>query len=94
MRVTIKGQVTIPQHIRQKLGIRPNSEVDFVAEGDRVYIVKKRNEAPGSGIFRLLRSSATVRMSTDEIMKLTRGHADAVGAGGQQRDSGCIRRRS
>ena len=34
MRVTIKGQVTIPQHIREKLGILPNSEVDFLIEED------------------------------------------------------------
>ena len=40
MRVTIKGQVTIPQQIREKLGIKPHTEVDFVAEGERVYLVK------------------------------------------------------
>ena len=34
MRVTTKGQVTIPQHIREKLGITPSTEVDFVEEED------------------------------------------------------------
>ena len=38
MRVTIKGQVTIPEHIREKLGIRPQSEVDFIEERGRVYL--------------------------------------------------------
>ena len=33
MKVTAKGQVTIPVQIREKLGITPNSEVDFVEEG-------------------------------------------------------------
>ena len=44
MRVTTKGQVTIPQHIREKLGITPANEVDFIEEKGRVYLVKKREE--------------------------------------------------
>ncbi len=40
MRVTTKGQVTIPQHIREKLGITPATEVDFVEEEGRVFLVK------------------------------------------------------
>ncbi|MDR3557311.1 MAG: AbrB/MazE/SpoVT family DNA-binding domain-containing protein [Syntrophobacteraceae bacterium] len=72
MRVTSKGQVTIPQHIREKLGIAPNSEVDFLEEGDRVYILKKM----AGGLtkrFKPLRGVATVRMTTEKIMQLTRG---------------------
>ncbi len=42
MRVTTKGQVTIPQYIREKLGIAPATEIEFVEEKDRVYIVKKK----------------------------------------------------
>ncbi|MDD3926561.1 MAG: AbrB/MazE/SpoVT family DNA-binding domain-containing protein [bacterium] len=70
MRVTIKGQVTIPQHIRDKLGIRPATEIDFVEENDRVYIIKKKlpNEK-----FAGLRGIADVRTTTDEVMALTRG---------------------
>jgi AbrB family looped-hinge helix DNA binding protein len=41
MRVTIKEQVTIPQHIREKLGITPATEIDFVEEEGRVYLVKR-----------------------------------------------------
>jgi len=70
MRVTTKGQVTIPQHIREKLGIVPATDIEFVEEKDRVYIVKK--EGPGNNKFRKLRGVATVRMTTDEIMALTR----------------------
>ncbi|MBW1753262.1 MAG: AbrB/MazE/SpoVT family DNA-binding domain-containing protein [Deltaproteobacteria bacterium] len=40
MRVTTKGQVTIPQHIREKLGITPATEVDFVEEKDRIFLVQ------------------------------------------------------
>jgi AbrB family looped-hinge helix DNA binding protein len=76
MRITAKGQVTIPQHIREQLGLLPETEVEFVVEGDRVRLVKKatpaRRESRGQRAVRLLRGSGTVRMSTDEILALTR----------------------
>ena len=72
MRVTTKGQVTIPQHIREKLGILPATEIEFVEEKDRVYIVKKEDPENRNNRFRKVRGVATVRMTTDEIMALTR----------------------
>lgn len=72
MRITTKGQVTIPQHIREKLGITPATEIEFVEEKGRVYIVKKVDPKKPSLRFRKLRGVATVRMTTDEIMALTR----------------------
>ncbi|MEJ2165554.1 MAG: AbrB/MazE/SpoVT family DNA-binding domain-containing protein [Desulfobacterales bacterium] len=72
MRVTTKGQVTIPQHIREKLGILPATEIEFIEEKDRVYIVKKEDPENRNNRFRKLRGVATVRMTTDEIMALTR----------------------
>ena len=72
MRVTTKGQVTIPQHIREKLGIVPATNIEFVEEKDRVYIVKKEEPGNRNNKFRKLRGVATVRMTTDEIMALTR----------------------
>ena len=73
MRVTTKGQVTIPQPIREKLGIVASSEVDFVEEKGKVYIVKKNGSVPRGNVFRKLRGIASVKMSTEEIMSLTRG---------------------
>ena len=72
MRVTTKGQVTIPQHIREKLGIIPSNEVDFIEEKGRVYLVKKKGRNVGPRKFRKLRGIATVKMTTAEIMALTR----------------------
>ena len=71
MRVTTKGQVTIPLHIREKLGIAANSEVDFVEDAERVYILKKSGTGSEKR-FRALRGIATVKMTTDEIMAMTR----------------------
>lgn len=71
MRVTTKGQVTIPRNIREILGISPETEIDFVEENGRFYIVKT-NEPKATGKFKKLRGIATAKMSTNEIMSLTR----------------------
>ena len=75
MRVTSKGQVTIPLAIRQKMGLLPNTEVDFVIKGNCVQIVKSTNpdKLRGKRLIARLRGRATVTMSTAEIMALTRG---------------------
>jgi len=72
MRVTTKGQVTIPQHIREKLGITPATEVDFVEEKDRIFLVKRKGGKAETRKFTKLRGVATVKMTTDAIMALTR----------------------
>jgi antitoxin PrlF len=73
MRVTTKGQVTISQRIREKPGITSHSEVEFVEESGRVYIRKVEGRGAVQDWFARCRGSATVRMSTDEILRLTRG---------------------
>jgi AbrB family looped-hinge helix DNA binding protein len=74
MRITSKGQVTIPQEVREKLGLRPHTEVEFVVEGNVAYV--RKVEGPprrGRRLVERMRGRATVKMSTDEIMALTRG---------------------
>ena len=73
MRVTTKGQVTIPQPIREKMGITPNTEVDFVEENGRVYLTTKMVAFTKQNRFRLYRGVATVKMSTNDIISLMRG---------------------
>lgn len=74
MRVTSKGQVTIPRHVREELRITTETEVDFERQPDGSYRLAVRPAAPRpQGRFRSLRGVATVRMTTDEIMRLTRG---------------------
>lgn len=75
MRITSKGQVTIPQAIREQLGLLPNTEVDFVIEGETVRLVKVDTggrEDRGRAAVRRLRGRASVGMSTNEILALTR----------------------
>ena len=72
MRVTSKGQVTIPLAVRRSLGIGPGSEVEFELDGRGARLVRARTDA-GAAIARRMRGRGTVAMSTDEIMALTRG---------------------
>ena len=71
MRVTTKGQVTIPRKIREVLGITPETEIDFEEQNGKFYIVKT-NKPRKTDNFKKLRGIATAQMSTDEIMSLTR----------------------
>jgi AbrB family looped-hinge helix DNA binding protein len=74
MKVTTKGQVTIPLEIREQLGIQPGAEVEFKVEGNVVRLIpSRRSRTHGRRIVERLRGRATVRMSTEEIMALTRG---------------------
>ena len=79
MRITSKGQVTIPQLVREQAGLLPHTEVDFVVERDGVRIVKARQaRRPSRGeaaVDRLRRSAGRISMTTDEIMALTRGES-------------------
>lgn len=74
MKITSKGQVTIPQEIRERAGLLPDTEVDFVVKGNVVQIVKSSKPSPrGRRVVSAIRGRATSRLTTDEIMKLTRG---------------------
>ena len=76
MRVTSKGQVTIPAEIREKAGLLPNTEVEFLYDGNDVRLVKATSpKKPGRGALLIARliGKGDVAMSTDEIMALTRG---------------------
>ena len=75
MRITSKGQVTIPQEIRDRFGFLPETEVEFRVEGTSVRLVKiktKRGIGRGASIVGSLRGTTDVKMTTDEILALTR----------------------
>jgi AbrB family looped-hinge helix DNA binding protein len=87
MRVTSKGQVTIPKAVRDKLGIAPGTDVGFSEEG--ALIVMKpddviQGESRGERIVRKLielgdrarREGWLNDLTTDEIMDMTRGPRD------------------
>jgi antitoxin PrlF len=71
-KLTTKGQVTIPKRLRDHLGLRPGSSVEFELAADGRVFLKARQPAPESKFARL-RGSAKLGMTTDELMSLTRG---------------------
>ena len=75
MRVTEKGQVTIPKDLRDALGIGAGTEVAF-ERNDETIVLRKIDEGTSRGrrIADRLRGRGDVDMTTDEIMALTRGH--------------------
>jgi AbrB family looped-hinge helix DNA binding protein len=76
MRITQKGQVTIPQDVRSRLGLLPYTEVEFEIAGDHARIRKAAGSAGagtrGQNAIKALWGAADTSMSTDEIMALTR----------------------
>lgn len=75
MRVTTKGQVTIPIELRERFGIEPGTEVEFDAEGDKIVIRRKTDTlTPAQRHIRWMWGRGKgLGMTTDEIMALTRG---------------------
>ena len=74
MKITSKGQVTIPLEIREQFGLLPNTEVDFKVDKSGVWILpaKDPDKRRGRSIIEHMRGRADNDMSTDEIMALTR----------------------
>ena len=78
MRITAKGQVTIPVRIRQEAGLLPHTEVEFIPAGrGEVRLVKATKKSGrksrGELLVEHMRGKGDVKMTTDEIMALTRG---------------------
>lgn len=75
MRVTSKGQVTIPQEIREKAGLLAGTEVEFRLVNGKVILVPRgpRKKAGAAAVERLRGSLKHLKRSTDELMALTRG---------------------
>ena len=74
MNITSKGQVTIPLSVRESMGFLPNTAVEFFIEKDKVYIKKvKQKSKRAQSLIEQMRGKATIKMSTDEILELTRG---------------------
>jgi AbrB family looped-hinge helix DNA binding protein len=76
MRITSKGQVTIPQDIRERAGLPPGVEVEFEIGADGVVRLYRKGEQPANEALDKaiahLRGRASRRLTTDEILALTR----------------------
>ncbi len=80
MRITSKGQVTIPKAVRDKLGVGPGSNVGFEEEGDRIILVPRENDDARKAAEHMIRhlqemgrKAKRIPMTAEELMELTRG---------------------
>jgi AbrB family looped-hinge helix DNA binding protein len=77
MKVTVKGQVTIPASLRERFELKPGTEVEFVA-ADGVLQVRRRKSrnqsmSPADLWLEKAAGSAKPGLTTDELMAITRG---------------------
>lgn len=77
MRITTKGQVTIPQEVRERAGLMPGTDVEFLVDGGVVRLVKVPpagdRRTRGQKLVESLRGRGDFKMTTDEIVALMRG---------------------
>jgi AbrB family looped-hinge helix DNA binding protein len=76
IRITAKGQVTIPAFIRKKARLLPNIEVEVTCEGETVIVRRapaRTRGGRGSRLIAHMRRCGDGTMTTDEIMALMRG---------------------
>ena len=81
MRITSKGQVTIPQEIREKLGLHPHTEVEFAVDRGRAILRKKKGSlSRGEQVVRHLRERGAGKMimSSKALMALLRDEPDEI----------------
>ena len=77
MRITAKGQVTIPQEVRERAGLMPGTDVEFEIKAGVVRLIKATRSGPrktrGQKLVARLRGGGDFKMTTDEILALMRG---------------------
>ncbi|HEY5299209.1 MAG TPA: AbrB/MazE/SpoVT family DNA-binding domain-containing protein [Acetobacteraceae bacterium] len=86
MRITSRGQVTIPAQIRKQAGLPPHTDVDLDFDGEGVRIVRAGlpdKSSRGARVVAHMRGRGDVAMSTDAIMALTREPRHGVPRGGR-----------
>jgi AbrB family looped-hinge helix DNA binding protein len=84
MRVSTKGQVTVPAVLRERYGIALGSEVDFLSHGDWLQIRPRLPKPKATSVFddwlAKAAGSAKTHHSTDELMAISRGEDELDGA--------------
>ena len=72
--LTLKGQVTIPKHIRDALGLMPGAQLDFAVNSHGEVVLHKAaaNTVTSKDRIELARGKAQIKWKTKDLMKLLR----------------------
>jgi len=73
VRITSKGQVTIPQELRERFGLGPGAEVEVVPTDEGALVRSVDRGTRGTELVARLRDSGDTGMSAEAILRLTRG---------------------
>lgn len=73
MRVTAKGQVTIPQELRERLDLGAGAEVEVIAAEGGALVRRVSARGRGAELVARLRDRADGGMDAEAILRLTRG---------------------
>lgn len=73
MKITSKGQITVPQEFRTQFGFLPGTDVEFIVDKTGLRLVKSKASQRGARVVERMRGRGDGKLSTAEIMKLTRG---------------------
>ncbi len=73
MRITAKGQVTIPQELRERFGLGAGTEVEVVAAEDGALVRPLPPRGRGAELVARLRDRADGGLSAEAVLRLTRG---------------------
>ena len=73
--MTLKGQVTIPKHIRNSLGLKPGVQLDFAVNRDGEVVLKHTVKAKKANAdrFEAVRGKSDVKWRPQDLMALLRG---------------------
>lgn len=76
MKITGKGQVTIPPHLGKKHGLKPGADVQFLDQPNGVLIVKAAPTSNGQRVVETLLQGGVMKGRTEQWLRLTRGASD------------------
>jgi AbrB family looped-hinge helix DNA binding protein len=82
MRMTSKGQVTIPKHVREAAGIKPGTDLSVVFDEGVIKVHRARHKQLSEATsqfeswLKRVRGVATAKVTTAEILAATRGRED------------------
>ncbi|CAN5271597.1 AbrB/MazE/SpoVT family DNA-binding domain-containing protein [soil metagenome] len=73
MRITTKGQVTIPQELRERYAMGPGAEVEVVPTEDGALVRPVAHGGQGDRLLARLRDRADGGLTAEQVLHLTRG---------------------